>query len=182
MPDGPATAGQGADEHAVRRETRAGPPGGLRAGSQSARQPHGALRVEGHRHAAGQGGGQGDGGRVAGRAGLRQRADPQPRLGEGGRLSLRQVRRRGHRAGAGDEIDRRGDGRQRPFLDRLRQEPVGRRHAAAHAAARSSSAWPSGAKEHVVGLARRLEKMGFELLATRGTAERLEAAGIRVHG
>ena len=36
------------------------------------------------------------------------------------------------------------------------------------------------AKEHVVGLARRLEKMGFQLLATRGTAERLEAAGIRV--
>ncbi len=36
------------------------------------------------------------------------------------------------------------------------------------------------AKEHMVGLARRLEKMGFELLATRGTAERLEAAGIRV--
>jgi carbamoyl-phosphate synthase large subunit len=36
------------------------------------------------------------------------------------------------------------------------------------------------AKEHVVGLARRLERMGFELLATRGTAERLEAAGIRV--
>jgi carbamoyl-phosphate synthase large subunit len=36
------------------------------------------------------------------------------------------------------------------------------------------------AKEHVVGLAKRLEKMGFQLLATRGTAERLEAAGIRV--
>ena len=36
------------------------------------------------------------------------------------------------------------------------------------------------AKEHVVGLAQRLEKMGFQLLATRGTAERLEAAGVRV--
>jgi carbamoyl-phosphate synthase large subunit len=36
------------------------------------------------------------------------------------------------------------------------------------------------AKEHVVGLARRLEKLGFELIATRGTAERLEQAGIRV--
>ena len=35
------------------------------------------------------------------------------------------------------------------------------------------------AKEQVVGLARRLEKMGFQLLATRGTAECLEAAGIR---
>jgi carbamoyl-phosphate synthase large subunit len=35
-------------------------------------------------------------------------------------------------------------------------------------------------KEHMVGLARRLAKMGFELLATRGTAERIEAAGIPV--
>jgi carbamoyl-phosphate synthase large subunit len=36
------------------------------------------------------------------------------------------------------------------------------------------------AKEHTVDLGRRLERMGYELLATRGTAERLEAAGIRV--
>ena len=35
-------------------------------------------------------------------------------------------------------------------------------------------------KEHAVDLARRLEKLGFHLLATRGTAERIEAAGIRV--
>ena len=36
------------------------------------------------------------------------------------------------------------------------------------------------AKEHMVGLAQRLERMGFELLSTRGTAQRLEEAGIRV--
>jgi carbamoyl-phosphate synthase large subunit len=36
------------------------------------------------------------------------------------------------------------------------------------------------AKEHMVGLAKRLEKLGYELLATRGTAKRLEAAGVRV--
>jgi len=36
------------------------------------------------------------------------------------------------------------------------------------------------AKEHIVDLARRLEKMHYRLLATRGTAERLEAAGIPV--
>jgi carbamoyl-phosphate synthase large subunit len=35
-------------------------------------------------------------------------------------------------------------------------------------------------KEHVTQLARRLERMGFELLATKGTALRLEEAGIRV--
>ena len=36
------------------------------------------------------------------------------------------------------------------------------------------------AKEAVVELAQRLEKLGFELLATRGTAQRFEAAGIKV--
>ncbi len=35
-------------------------------------------------------------------------------------------------------------------------------------------------KEHVVELGRRLERMGFELLATRGTAARLQAARIHV--
>ena len=35
-------------------------------------------------------------------------------------------------------------------------------------------------KDHVADLARRLERLGFELLATRGTALRLEEAGIRV--
>ena len=46
------------------------PPDCLRAGSQSARQPHGAVCGQGHRHARGQGGGQSHGRRVAGRAGL----------------------------------------------------------------------------------------------------------------
>jgi len=36
------------------------------------------------------------------------------------------------------------------------------------------------AKEHAVGLAKRLQKMGYELLATRGTAKRLEQAGVSV--
>ena len=39
---------------------------------------------------------------------------------------------------------------------------------------------PNRQKEHVAALGRRLEQMGFELLATRGTADCLEAAGIRV--
>ena len=36
------------------------------------------------------------------------------------------------------------------------------------------------AKEHIVGVAQRLEKMGYELLATKGTAQKLEQAGIQV--
>jgi carbamoyl-phosphate synthase large subunit len=35
------------------------------------------------------------------------------------------------------------------------------------------------AKDHMVGLAKRLEKMGYELLASRGTAAKLEEAGIQ---
>ena len=35
-------------------------------------------------------------------------------------------------------------------------------------------------KQHIVGLAKRLERLGFDLLATRGTALLLEAAGIKV--
>ena len=38
------------------------------------------------------------------------------------------------------------------------------------------------AKDHMVGLARRLEVMGYQLLATRGTAQRLEDAGSRWSG
>ena len=36
------------------------------------------------------------------------------------------------------------------------------------------------AKEHLIDVARRLEKMGFELLATKGTAQRLELSGVKV--
>ena len=36
------------------------------------------------------------------------------------------------------------------------------------------------AKSHIVDLARRLEQMGYQLLATTGTAARLEEAGVQV--
>jgi len=36
------------------------------------------------------------------------------------------------------------------------------------------------AKQHMVGLAERLERMGYELLATKGTAEQLRAIGVKV--
>ena len=66
-----------------------------------------------------------------------------------------QVHGRRHRAGAGDEIDRRGDGRERPLLHRLRQEPVGGRDVPAHQRQRvhqrgraaegpRGRAWPGG--------------------------------------
>ena len=64
--------------------------------------------------------------------------------------------------------------------DRLRQEPVGGRHACCPPSGKVFISVTNRSKEHVADLARRLEQMGFELLATRGTALRLEEAGIRV--
>ena len=84
---------------------------------------------------------QGDGRHDAGRTGLRPRADPR-RTSRSRRACSRSRKFAGVDIvlGPGDEIDRRGDGHQRAVLDRLCQEPAGRRHGAAHRAARSSSA------------------------------------------
>ena len=132
LPVGPAHGRPRADEHPVRGEEGRRPADGLHPRSQPAGQPHGAVRLEGHGRAVGQGGGQGDGRRDVGRAGNHPRSDPLARLGQGGRLPLREVHGRRYRAGPGDEIDRRGDGRERPLLDRLCQEPTGGRDVPAH--------------------------------------------------
>ena len=81
--------------------------------------------------------------------------------------------------GPGDEIDRRGDGREQRFSIAFAKSQL----AAGTVLPTSGKIFVSvaqRAKEHAVDLARRLEKLGFELLATRGTAEKIEAAGIRV--
>ena len=64
MRHGPRAEGRGPDERPVRRQGRGRPAQRLRARGQPAGQPHGAVRLQGDRHAAGQGGGQGDGRRV----------------------------------------------------------------------------------------------------------------------
>ena len=177
---GRAAASQGLDERPIRRQARGRGAGRLRAGGEPAGQPHRAVCLQGHGHAAGQGGRQGDGGRVAGRAGLLPRTDAAAILRQGGRVPLRQVRRHRRDPRPGNEIDRRGDGRERQLSHRLRQEPSGGRHRAAHQRARYSSASAKRSKGHVADLARRLERMGFELLATKGTAQRLQEEGVRV--
>ena len=131
-------------------------------------------------HAGGQDRGQGDGRRDAGRAGHHRRPDSGARLGQGERVPVQQVRRRRHRARPGDAIDRRSDGHQRAVLDRVRQEPARRRHRAAATRATIFISVADRHKEHVVELARRLAALGFKLLATDGTADALEAAGIPV--
>jgi carbamoyl-phosphate synthase large subunit len=168
------------DERAIRGETGKQRNERLRAGSQPAGQPHGAVRRQGDRRAGGQVGGQGHGRRHAGRAGHRSRADPAARVDQGERLPVPQVRGRRYRAGARDAQHGRSDGRQRAVFDRLCQEPDRRRH---RAAAEHQTLFVSVAerhKEQFVELARRLVALGFKLIATDGTARRLEEAGIPV--
>ena len=111
-----------ADERAIRHQGRRH----LRAGGQSARLAHGALRRQGDRPAGGQDRRPHHGGREPGE--LQSGAEPlQAPRRQGSGVPVRALPRRRHRAGAGDEIDRRGDGDRRLLRDRLRQEPDRRR-------------------------------------------------------
>ena len=85
---------------------------------------------------------------------------------------------RRHRARPRDAIDRRSDGHQRPVLDGVRQEPARGRHRVAAARATSSSASPIGTKRRPSNSPASWSALGFSLLATSGTADALEAAGI----
>ena len=133
-----AQAGDGvergwAGEHSVCHPARQG----LCHRGEPARLAHGALCVEGSRRAAGQDRIAADGGAhvegaAAGCSGQRRR--PRHRsalLCEVAGLSVGQVPRRGHGAGAGDEVHRRGDGRGRQLRRGLCQGADRRRPDAA---------------------------------------------------
>ena len=115
------------DERAIRHQGRPH----LCARGQSARLAHGAVRRQGDRPAGRQDRRAGDGGRAAGEL----QADPAatgPCRCERGGIPVRPLPRRRHCAGAGDALDRRGDGDRPHLRDRLRQEPDrGRRPATA---------------------------------------------------
>ena len=81
----------------------------LRARSQSARLAHRAVRRQGDRAAGRQDRGARDGGREA-RSLRSEAAALRPCRRQGGGVPVRALPRRRHRARAGDEIDRRGDG------------------------------------------------------------------------
>ena len=80
----------------------------LRDRGQPARQPHGAVREQGHRRAAGQGRGPGHGRRDARRAARRGPAAParrrRPHRGEGGGAPVQPLPRRRHRARPRDAL------------------------------------------------------------------------------
>ncbi len=112
-----------AHERAIRHQGRRH----LRAGGQSARLAHGAVRGEGDRLTGGQDRRPHHGGREPEEFQPQAGASQAPG-GEGSGVPVRALPRRRHRAWPGDEIDRRGDGHRQQLRNRLRQEPDRRRH------------------------------------------------------
>ena len=120
--------------------------GAVRAGGEPAGVAHRAVRLQGDRGPAGQGGGPDHAGRYGGRparrghaAGQRRRrhpADGRADRGQGSGAAVRPVpqrprRGRRHRARPGDALNRRGHGHRRGVRHRVRQVPGGRVRAAA---------------------------------------------------
>ena len=157
---------------------------GLCARSQPARLAHRAFRFESHRRAHGQNCRPADdrtqAARVsAGEYRARHRSRHRPLLlREVAGLSLVEVSRRRHGSRPGDAFHRRSHGRRRQFRRGLRQGPTCRRTKTADARTRSSSASPIMISRTSLEVARRFVDMGFKLVATHGTADVLEEAGL----
>ena len=104
--------------------------------------------------------------------------------GQGGGDAVQPVphpRRQAGRHGArpGDEVDRRGDGPRRRLRHGVRQGAGRRVRPAADRAAGSSSAMANRDKRHMIFPIKVLADLGFEILATQGTAEVLRRNGVR---
>ena len=112
--------------------------------------------------------------------GLFEEVVPTHFLGQGERVSLQQVPRRGHHSRAGDALDRRGDGHRR-HVSRWRSH---KSQLAANAALPASGtifiSVADRDKKDAMPIARSLASMGYQLISTRGTAQALRAAGIEV--
>ena len=149
-----------------------------RAGGQSARQPHRALRRQGHRPAGGRHRRARDGGRDAGVV--------QPRKARRRSTSRSRKRCCPSRASPastpilGPEMRSTGEvmGAGREFRPRLRQEPDRRRHSACRIGG-TRVHLGQGCRQGPGRAPRRASwsAMGFSLIATRGTAKVLEASG-----
>ena len=158
----------------------------LCARSESARLAHRAVCFESDRRAAGEDCGAADDGAQAARipAG-KHRAPRRSRhrkllLREVAGVSLEQISRRRHRARAGDEIHRRSDGRGRQLRRSLRQGATGGGTEVADAGHGIFISVTDHDKRHVAEVARKFVDMGFKLVATAGTADVIEAAGMNV--
>jgi carbamoyl-phosphate synthase large subunit len=150
----------------------------LRAGSQPARQPHRAVRGQGDRRAGGQDGGQGDGRHDARRAGHRPRADSRPRFDQGSVFPFRKFV--GVDIVLGPEMRSTGE-----------VMGISERFSIAFAKSQLAAGVVLPPRQGKIFLQRRrrhkeqmvdwppTRSMGYELIATEGTAKRLEEAGIR---
>src|SRR4029453_13048883 len=98
------------DECAIRRKRRRG----LRAGSESARLAHGAIRQQSDRDPTGKAGRQSDDGKITARTRIHKRNHTETFLRERSGVSVSAVRGFGYFARAGNEIDRRSNGYRRP--------------------------------------------------------------------
>ena len=78
--------------------------------------------------------------------------------------------------GPGDAIDRRGDGHRRQLPDGVRQEPDGGQQRRCRRRARCSSRWPTATRRRWCRSPGRFAEMGYQLIATRGTARFLRRA------
>ena len=133
--DGQGAAGRRPDERAVRGQGRRG----LRAGGQSARQPHRAVRRQGDRPADRQDRRPRDGRRDAEAGFAIKKTKRQAHRGQGSGVPVRALPRRRHHPRAGDALDRRGHGAGPRFRPRLRQGAARRRQQGCRSTARCSS-------------------------------------------
>ena len=184
----PARAGRGAGQGAERRRPDEHPVRGadrrrwrgdhLPAGSEPARLAHGAVRVQGHRHAAGEDRGALHGRQDAGRAGRTGRNRAGLLLGQGSDLPVRQVPGRRSDPRPGNALHRRGDGRGPQLRRRVRACAGSRRHQGAGAWARRSSRCAIPTRRACCRSRRTWSRRGYSLVATSGTARWLREQGL----
>ena len=176
---------QGADERAVRRAPRrpmARPPGYLRPGGQPARQPNGAVRVQGDRRAAGPAAPPWSwsarrstswafkGEVVPTHFSVKESVFPFNKFPGVDIILGPEMRSTGEVMGIDDD-----------FPDGVRQEPDGRELAVADEGTIFISV-DDRDKPEIVPIARQFAEMGYMLLSTRGTAKALRSANVPRHG
>ena len=167
---GPRAERQGPDERPVRGARAARSTAALtrrrrlrlRPGSQSAGQPHGAVRLQGHRRAAGPATRRWSwSARRSTNSALHDEVVPKHLFGQGERLPVQQVPRRGHHSRPGDAFDRRSDGHRRQLPDGVRQEPDGRQQCVATIGHACSSPSATATSTRSCPMARALAEMGY---------------------
>ena len=172
-PPGPRPGREGPHERPVRDQGRRG----LRARGQPPGLAHHALREQGHGGAPGQGGGEDHGRAEPGRAGPHRGPHGLALLREGVGLPLPEVPGGRHPPRARDEVDGRGHGHLGGPRHRLRQVADGlglQDPHRGHGLHLVNDFDKGGMLPH----ARELARMGFHILATRGTAEFLGREGV----